>query len=162
MFTRALFALPVLPGIAAFVGPVIIARFDPWDLGGSFLGLPVLVVGAFVLLWCMRDFYVSGKGTLVPWSPPKHIVVVGLYRYCRNPMYFGVLILILGWALTLGSPLVGLYGFVLGIAIHARVVFFEEPWLLSQFTEGWGTYRVTVPRWLPRIGKKGIQPENGL
>ena len=161
MFARALFAFLVLPGMAAFAVPLLIAGWDPWLSGGSLLGVPVVAVGALTLLWCVRDFYVSGKGTLAPWSPPKNIVVVGLYRYCRNPMYVAVLVVIFGWAMTLGSPLVGLLGFVLAIAFHVRVIRYEEPWLLSQFPEDWGTYRATVPRWLPRIGKKRIQPENG-
>lgn len=154
MFARALFAFLVLPGVAAFALPPIIASVDPWSLTGSLLGVPMLVVGSLVLLWCVRDFYVSGKGTLAPWSPPNNIVVVGLYRHCRNPMYVGVLILILGWTLTLGSPLVGLYGFVLGVAFHLRVIFFEEPWLLSQFPDEGESYFERVPRWIPRIGKR--------
>lgn len=149
MFARALLALLVLPGVAAFVLPALIAGIDPWSQGSLLWGVPILVIGVFVLSWCVRDFYTSGKGTLAPWSPPKELVIVGLYRYCRNPMYVGVLTIIVGWALTLGSPLVGMYVLVLGIAFHVRVVRYEEPWLLSRFPERWETYCESVPRWLP-------------
>jgi protein-S-isoprenylcysteine O-methyltransferase Ste14 len=66
-----------------------------------------------VLLWCVRDFYVSGRGTLAPWDPPKHLVVVGLYRFTRNPMYIGVLMVVGGWGLRAGSPVLGMYLVVL-------------------------------------------------
>jgi protein-S-isoprenylcysteine O-methyltransferase Ste14 len=61
-------------------------------------GFFVLIVGTLGLLWCVRDFYVRGKGTLAPWSPPQNLVVVGLYRYSRNPMYVCVVLVLLGWA----------------------------------------------------------------
>jgi len=64
----------------------------------------VLGGGLVVLLWCVRDFYVSGRGTLAPWNPPKRLVVVGLYRFTRNPMYIGVLMVVGGWAVRAGSP----------------------------------------------------------
>ena len=64
-------------------------------------GLLVMFLGTVVLGWCIRDFYISGKGTLAPWDPPRKLVVMGLYRYVRNPMYIGVLILVAGWFMFL-------------------------------------------------------------
>ena len=110
-----------------------------------------MVAGLVLLLWCVRDFYVRGKGTLAPWDPPQNLVVVGLYRYMRNPMYVGVLTLVGGWVLTVGSFLVALYAVVLAIAFHIRVVVNEEPWLRSQFGDDWARYSANVPRWVPRL-----------
>jgi len=114
-------------------------------------GLAVMFVGAAVLLWCVRDFYATGKGTLAPWAPPKSLVVVGLYRFVRNPMYLGVLLLVLGWAVLLSSPILAAYAGVLAIGFHTRVVTHEEPWLESEFGEEWTEYRAAVSRWLPRL-----------
>ena len=76
MFARALLAFLALPGVVAFAVPVV------WLLASSRtslvqpLGLVLLVIGSLALVWCVRDFYVSGKGTLAPWAPPAHLVVV--------------------------------------------------------------------------------------
>src|SRR5215470_1754879 len=98
MFLRALVAFLVLPGTIAFAIPVL----SLWSNGRLILthplGLIVLGVGIAALLWCVRDFYVAGKGTLAPWAPPRNLVVVGLYRYSRNPMYVAVSLVLLGWA----------------------------------------------------------------
>ena len=150
MFLSALFAFLALPGLFALLLPPIIAYLDPWRGRLWVGGYPILAAGALVLLWCVWDFYVSGKGTLAPWDPPKHLVVVGLYRHVRNPMYLGVVLLVLGWALALCSPLVGGYTAVLATFFHIRVVTGEEPWLSLQFPSQWAEYAAAVPRWLPR------------
>ncbi len=111
-----------------------------------------MLAGAFLLFWCVRDFYVAGKGTLAPWDPPRNLVIVGLYRHVRNPMYVGVLALVAGWAVFFRSPLVAAYTALLFLVFHIRVVAHEEPWLESTFGETWDEYRKHVRRWLPRIG----------
>jgi protein-S-isoprenylcysteine O-methyltransferase Ste14 len=129
MFMRALLAFLVLPGVAAGIAPPAIAYVDPWRGAVWTPGLAVMLAGAIVLLWCVRDFYVSGKGTLAPWDPPLKIVTVGLYRFVRNPMYVGVLLLVFGWSLYLSSVLLALYMFVLAIGFHVWVITYEEPWI---------------------------------
>lgn len=151
MFFRALFAFLVLPGLAAFLAPPLIAAIDPWRRQTWWPGLVLMLAGAVVLVWCVRDFYVSGKGTLAPWAPPKRLVVVGLYRLVRNPMYIGVLLLVAGWASFLASPVLVLYALVLAVAFHMRVVMYEEPWLAAQFGDEWHSYRARVRRWSPRF-----------
>ena len=111
-------------------------------------GIAVIAVGAAVLLWCVRDFYVSGKGTLAPWDPPKRLVVVGLYRYMRNPMYVGLILLVLGCSVSLCSPVLAIYAGIVAIAFHIRVILHEEPWLESEFGDEWHRYRAAVSRWL--------------
>ena len=113
-----------------------------------------LILGAAILLWCVRDFYVSGKGTLAPWDPPKHLVTVGLYRFTRNPMYVGVLLLLCGWSVLAGSPLLAGYTVFLAIAFHLRVVLYEEPRLKTQFGSEWPNYAATVPRWFSLLGRR--------
>ena len=97
-----------------------------------------------------RDFYVAGQGTLAPWAPPKHLVTVGLYRVSRNPMYLAVLTILIGWAVAFGSVGLGIYAVIVAIAVHLRVVSYEERWLARTFPDEWVAYRARVPRWLGR------------
>lgn len=153
MFARALFAFLVLPGVFAFVLPWILISVDPWRGEGWAWGFVVLGCGLAILLWCVRDFYVSGRGTLAPWDPPRHLVAVGLYRFTRNPMYIGVLTLLGGWGLAFGSPLIGGYWIALAVGFHLRVILHEEPWLAKRFASEWAAYSAAVPRWLPRLSR---------
>jgi protein-S-isoprenylcysteine O-methyltransferase Ste14 len=107
--------------------------------------------GVAVLLWCVRDFYVVGKGTRAPWDPPKNLVIVGLYRYVRNAMYIGVLSTVFGWSIIAGSPLMATYTATVAIAFHLRIIFYEEPTLARKFGDEWTRYRKSVNRWWPRL-----------
>lgn len=151
MFIRALLAFLALPGLFAFVLPWLIAANDTSSGEGNAIGIVVAAIGLAVLLWCVRDFYVAGKGTLAPWDPPKHLVIVGLYRFARNPMYAGVLTFVAGWSVTTGSLWLTGYLVALAIAFHLRVLLFEEPRLSKQFGAQWETYAANVSRWLPRL-----------
>lgn len=150
MFIRALLAFLALPGLAAFVAPLYLVKIDHWKAGIFPPGVILLLLGAFLLLWCVRDFYVAGKGTVAPWDPPKRLVVVGLYRHVRNPMYIGVVTLVCGWTALYRSPVILLYALVLALAFHVRVLTYEEPHLSRQFGNAWVEYRAHVGRWLPR------------
>jgi len=134
-FARALFAFLALPGMVAFIIPLWIAPRHPGTGPMHWLGIPVLLAGVVVLLWCVRDFYVAGKGTLAPWSPPKNLVTVGLYRFSRNPMYIGVLTILFGWALWFMSPGLLVYALIFVAGFHLRVISFEEPWAARTFGE---------------------------
>ena len=151
MFLRALFAFLALPTVVAGVIPWLLLPADRWRTDGTILGWPVLSFGVFILLWCVRDFYVIGKGTLAPWDPPKKLVIVGLYRLVRNPMYIGVLGCVAGFSLIVGSPVTSAYTFLLAFAFHLRVLFYEEPALSRLFGEEWIRYRDRVSRWLPHL-----------
>ena len=148
MFLRALLAFLALPGIVAFAIPIY------WLISTSRtglvqpLGLLPLLVGCAGLLWCVRDFYVFGKGTLAPWSPPHRLVTAGLYRYSRNPMYVSVLLILLGWAAAFGERGLYWYTLVVAIAFHVRVVMAEEPWLRRTHAAAWDDYVRRVRRWL--------------
>ncbi|HVM98195.1 MAG TPA: methyltransferase [Candidatus Acidoferrales bacterium] len=151
MFLRALFAFLVLPGVVGGLLPWLIVAGDPARGQGWRIGAVVLLLGLMILLWCVRDFYVSGKGTLAPWDPPKHLVVVGLYRFCRNPMYVGVLTLVAGWSLLAASRRLAIYTVILGLGFHLRVLFYEEPTLARLFPDAWQLYRASVNRWCPSV-----------
>jgi protein-S-isoprenylcysteine O-methyltransferase Ste14 len=150
LFWRAIFAFLALPGVVAFVvpwllldRPIATSRFEP-D------GLIALLPGIFLLLWCVRDFYIVGRGTLAPWTPPTALVVHGPYRFSRNPMYVAVLLVLCGWALGFRSRAIAIYAIVVMAAFHLRVVFGEEPWLARVHGDAWHAYRSRVPRWLGR------------
>ncbi|HCE43875.1 MAG TPA: isoprenylcysteine carboxyl methyltransferase [Lentisphaeria bacterium] len=149
MFLRALTAFLILPGVFAGLLPALMAHFDPWRCHAIIVpGAVIMAVGLFLLVWCVRDFYVAGKGTLAPWDPPKHLVIVGLYRFSRNPMYISVMTLIGGWALLAASPLIAAYLLLSCIIFHLRVIFYEEPCLSKMFGQEWTDYCVNTPRWL--------------
>ena len=149
MFLRALLAFLVLPGMVAVLIPAFIGMRE-LNTGGQFapVGLLPLAAGFALLLWCVRDFYVAGKGTLAPWSPPRNLVVVGLYRYSRNPMYVAVTMMLAGWALCFWSATLAVYAAGVLLAFHLRVVFGEEPWLARTHGTAWDDYKAKVPRWL--------------
>lgn len=147
MFARAVVAFLELPGVVAFLVPgawVWLARLPVhWPFG-----FVLIVLGTAGLLWCVRDFYVSGKGTLAPWAPPLELVVVGLYRHSRNPMYVAVALVLLGWAITFPSSGLFVYALAVMAAFHLRVVFGEEPWLARTHGSAWLQYTRRVRRWL--------------
>jgi len=114
-------------------------------------GSALLTIGGVLLLWCVRDFFVPGRGSLAPWDPPKHLVVVGLYRFTRNPMYVAVMTVVLGWCLLYRSVWLMLYGLVLTVRFNLRVRWHEEPWLQRQFGLESEAYASRTGRWFPRL-----------
>src|SRR5688572_27011025 len=145
---RALLAFIALPGLVAFVAPLLLAWPDTGEASFRTIALVPLLAGVALLLWCVRDFYVSGRGTLAPWDPPRNLVVAGLYRRSRNPMYMAVTLVLVGWAIGFRSATLWLYALAVLVAFHLRVVYGEEPWLARAHREEWNRYRARVPRWL--------------
>jgi protein-S-isoprenylcysteine O-methyltransferase Ste14 len=149
MLWRAMVAFLALPGLFAIALPAWLAsRSLRAGAGFHAFGVLLLVAGLLLLLWCVREFYVAGKGTLAPWTPPRHLVTTGLYRYTRNPMYVAVAVMLVGWALSFMSAPLATYALIVIVAFHLRVVFGEEPWLASTHGAQWEEYRARVPRWL--------------
>ena len=141
-------AFLVLPGTVAFLVPLLFLSPGIHNQSFDFLGLIPLVLGTILLLWCVREFYVAGRGTLAPWAPPQKLVVTGLYRYSRNPIYIAVGLVLCGWALVFRSRALTVYALVVMLAFHLRVVLGEEPWLARTHGEQWVKYKAKVPRWL--------------
>lgn len=140
-----------MPGIVAFCVPIFWAWRAHGMVSARPAGLALVCGGSLGLLWCVRDFYVKGKGTLAPWAPPRQLVVVGLYRYSRNPMYVCVVAILVGWAVTFASWGLALYAIAIAAAFQLRVVLGEEPWLADTHGDAWAQYVRRVPRWI-RLG----------
>ena len=114
------------------------------------VGSVALIAGVVVLLHAFVRFVTEGVGTPAPVAPTRHLVVGGLYRYVRNPMYIAVALTIVGQAMVLGRPALVLYALVFGVAVGSFVHFYEEPTLTREYGEEYEAYRNAVPAWLPR------------
>ena len=148
-------AFLVLPGTVGFLVPSLL--IGPRVSSGfvDLLGCVPFTLGTGLLLWCVGAFYVTGRGTLAPWDPPRTLVATGVYRLSRNPMYVALVLVLWGWALGFRSRSVAIYTLVVMIAFHLRVVFGEEPWLARTHGEQWLRYRAQVPRWF-RIRRRRV------
>lgn len=143
-----------------FVAPFLVAGVGPWLIGRAtdtsvawpvqVLGMLVGLAGLGALLGCFSAF-VAARGTPAPVAPTRRLVVEGLYRFVRNPMYVAVLAMILGQALWHGSLWVLAYGVLVWAVVAMFVRFYEEPTLVRQFGPDYETYRAGVPAWLPRL-----------
>jgi protein-S-isoprenylcysteine O-methyltransferase Ste14 len=144
---RVLVACLALPGVVAFALPLLLAWLLNQTTQPTFIGWVLVFTGFMALIWCTWFFYVSGKGTLAPWSPPKYLVTSGLYKYSRNPMYCAVLLLLSGWAVVFHSVAHAFYAAFVAVGFHLRVVLGEEPWLAKTHGEQWLAYSKQVGRW---------------
>ena len=146
----------VAPGVVAGLLPWGLTR---WRLGAVFthwlparlLGLVILLAGAAVLIHAFARFVVEGRGTPAPIAPPERLVVGGLYRYVRNPMYLAVIATILGQALLLYRPVLLGYAAVVTVAVVGFVLGYEQPTLAHRFGSEYAAYRRAVPGWWPRL-----------
>lgn len=141
------------PGVVAGLIPLTLLMTGPKIETSltAFLTPPLWLLGITTLVWCFWDFLTKGLGTPAPIEPPKKLVITGLYRYVRNPMYVGVLLTILGHFLRFGYWGVLLYTLLVWTAFHLFITFYEEPNLRSRFGESYETYLKNVPRWIPRF-----------
>lgn len=152
---RVIFFTMLFPGTVTVIVPYFLVLHGhdtstiPHPLW-AWLGLLPLGVGLPVLFRCIWDFAVAGHGTLAPVDPPKELVVRGLYRYVRNPMYVGVLCILSGEALLFVSEKLIIYALIFFACVHIWVVIYEEPTLRRKFGESYERYTRTVHRWLPR------------
>jgi protein-S-isoprenylcysteine O-methyltransferase Ste14 len=116
------------------------------------LGLLAIALGAALLATCIWEFARSGRGTLSPVDPPRELVVRGLYRYVRNPMYLSVTVIVLGEVLLSGSRPLLLYWAIWFVAVNLFVIGYEEPTLRRRFGASYERYTRAVGRWLPSRG----------
>lgn len=143
------------------LAPGTVAGLVPWWLTGwqagqwwlaiRLVGVVLLTVGAVVLVHAFTRFAVDGLGTPAPVAPTEHLVVGGLYRHVRNPMYGAVTASIGGQALLLGRPILLAYGLLVGTGMWAFARWYEEPALLRRFGAEYEKYRRAVPGWWPRL-----------
>lgn len=141
--------------------PGVVAGLIPWWLtdwlSGSvpvavrILGIGLLAAGLAGLVHSFVGFVVEGLGTPAPVAPTENLVVGGLYRYVRNPMYVAVLAVIVGQAFILGRVALFVYALVAGAAMAAFARWYEEPALARRFGKSYNDYRQNVPGWWPRL-----------
>jgi protein-S-isoprenylcysteine O-methyltransferase Ste14 len=142
----------IVPGTVAVYVPLRLAGGSDAGSGATFgLGLALLAVGGAIYAWCVWDFATFGRGTPAPIDAPKKLVVRGLYRYTRNPMYLGVLTVILGWAALYAAPALVGYALVVGLGFHLFIVLYEERHLRRAFGREYEAYCAGAGRWLPRL-----------
>jgi protein-S-isoprenylcysteine O-methyltransferase Ste14 len=144
--------LVVAPGTVAGLIPWLISgwRMDATPLALRIAGVLLVAAGLPVLLDSFRRFAVEGLGTPAPPLPTRHLVVGGLYRHVRNPMYVAVVATILGQGLLLGNRAVLAYGAAAWLFFHAFVLLYEEPKLRRTFGAEYDAFCARVPRWIPR------------
>jgi protein-S-isoprenylcysteine O-methyltransferase Ste14 len=155
-------------GSAAFlvIAPGTVAGLAPWWLTGWRAGTPyplplraggavLVALGALALLYSFIRFVIEGTGTPAPAAPTQRLVIGGLYRYVRNPMYLAVLAVIVGQALLLSRPVLLIYAAVVGAAVGAFVRWHEEPTLGRRYGAQYEAYRREVPAWWPRRPRAG-------
>jgi protein-S-isoprenylcysteine O-methyltransferase Ste14 len=147
--------LVLAPGVVAGLVPWVLTDWHargalpywvPLWIGGVLL----IATGVFVLVQAFARFVVEGLGTPAPVAPTERLVVGGLYRYVRNPMYLALAAIILGQALALAQVILLPYTAAFGVAVAAFVRWYEEPTLHRQFGDQYETYRRAVPGWWPR------------
>ncbi len=145
--------LLVAPGVMAGLVPWLITGWDSTDppLALQIAGAALIVAGTGILLSAFARFVVDGLGTPAPVAPPEHLVVTGLYRHVRNPMYVAVVATIVGQAALLGRPGLLLYALGFLAAVAAFVHGYEQPVLTKRFGAEYERYRDNVPAWWPRL-----------
>jgi protein-S-isoprenylcysteine O-methyltransferase Ste14 len=146
------------------VAPSVLAGLIPWwmtrweflppffDLQATrAVGVLLIVVGLPGLVDSFARFALQGLGTPAPIAPAQNLVVTGLYRYVRNPIYVAVVAIILGQAILFGDRLLVFYGGIMWLSFHAFVLAYEEPVLAQTFGAQYEEFRANVPRWIPRL-----------
>ena len=155
---------PIIGSVVFFAAvPGVVAGWIPYALSAwrkqePVLGLSasrafgaiLLLIGLAGLIDCFARFAVQGHGTPAPVAPTDRLVVTGLYRYVRNPMYLAVVSIIVGQGLALGSVLLLAYAAAVWLLCHLFVLIYEEPTLRRQFGESYRVYESRVRRWSPR------------
>ena len=155
LLLRSVFFTFLLPGTVTVLIPYLLVSSRGAGTFSSrqpvrYFGFPLIVIGAAGLLWCIWEFFSQGQGTLAPVDPPKHLVVRGLYRYVRNPMYVAVVTILFGEAVFFMSAPVLIEAGVFMVLANLFVMGYEEPALRRQFGESYERYSQTVGRWIPR------------
>jgi protein-S-isoprenylcysteine O-methyltransferase Ste14 len=143
--------------------PGLLAGYVPWHYFGlrsvaldvreplHWVGLIGIGLGAGLLALCILEFARSGRGTLSPIDPPRTLVVQGLYRHVRNPMYLSVTLIILGEVVLTRSRALFIYWVIWFVWVNLFVRGYEEPTLRREFGAAYDRYTAAVGRWLPRV-----------
>ncbi len=152
LLLRILLFTLVVPATVVVYVPAQLAR-SPGQPAAAVAGGLVIATGLYLVGWCFYDFAARGRGTPAPWDPPQHLVTSGPYCRVRNPIYIGVLTMLLGEAVFFGSLALLAWAAVTTLGFHLVVVLYEEPGLRDRFGSEYERYLADVPRWLPRSGR---------
>ena len=117
------------------------------------LAFPLWLIGTLIIIWCSVDMVHKGRGTPAHFDPPKALIINGLYRFVRNPVYLGALLIQLGYIVWSSSGIMISYFMFFLLAYHILIVFVEEPVLRKTFGAAYDEYLKIVPRWIPRLKK---------
>ncbi len=164
LVARAVFFTVALPGIVAVTIPcATLNRSEPTLLPAisllAIVAVALWVLSAGALLHSIWGFAAYGQGTLAPVDPPKVLVVRGLYRHTRNPMYLAVVCMVLAEAVLFRSGAILIYAALCWLVFHAFVLYYEEPTLRKEFGVIWEQYSRAVPRW--GIARRPYTPATG-
>ena len=153
-FGTLLYLFLLLPLFLILIPYKILSSFGHiyhFDIGTvRYLGLIPIALGVFIYLWCSYSFVFSGKGTPIPFTPTKKLVVTGLFRFVRNPLYIAGLFVLTGEALLFQSSGIFIYCLIM-FGIFNVHVFMEEALLADKFGATYKRYLKSVPRWIPRL-----------
>ena len=154
LLLRSIFFTFLQPGTVVVLIPYLLLpsiadAFSGRHSALRYAGVPFVLIGAAGLLWCIWNFFSAGRGTISPVDPPKHLVVRGLYKYVRNPMYVSVVAILLGEAMFFLSLPILIEGVVFFLLANLFVAYYEEPNLRRKFGESYENYLRTVHRWIP-------------
>jgi protein-S-isoprenylcysteine O-methyltransferase Ste14 len=143
------------PGVVAGLLPWLLTHWhrlplSPY-LASRLAGMMLIVAGLAFLIHAFVRFALEGAGTPAPVAPTERLVVGGIYRHVRNPMYVAVLAIIAGQALLFQQSSLVLYASIVGVAMFAFVRLYEEPLLAHRYGAAYAAYRSAVPGWLPRL-----------
>jgi protein-S-isoprenylcysteine O-methyltransferase Ste14 len=160
---KTILYMGITHGIFTFYLPYRLALsdkplFDPGIVRS--LAFPLWLIGTLVIIWCSVDMVRRGRGTPAHFDPPKMLVINGLYRYVRNPIYLGALLVQLGYIVWFGSGIMISYFLFFVLAYHILIMLVEEPILRNQFGAAYDEYSKNVPRWIPQMRLKSQVAKN--
>lgn len=150
---KSLLFLIIAAGLGAGYIPLVLLPREPKVETGVFayLALPLCLLGGAMILRCFWEFTFRGRGTPAPIDPPRELVVTGLYRYVRNPIYVSVLIILIGYLLWFKTIWMLAYAVLVFLIFHLFITLYEEPTLKKKFGAAYENYCKSVPRWIPRV-----------
>jgi protein-S-isoprenylcysteine O-methyltransferase Ste14 len=154
LFLRNIFFTIIHPGLVAGLFPFWILGDKAYkELAESlklqkYIAIVIFLIGLTILLSCIIRFAVEGRGTLSPADPTKRLVIKGFYKYSRNPMYVGVILILIGESIFFSSGNLLLYSLFIFICFNIFIIFIEEPRLKRDFTSEYLNYCKQARRWI--------------
>jgi protein-S-isoprenylcysteine O-methyltransferase Ste14 len=150
----------VLNQLFSFILPVTVLILVPLDIEPNIsvhnilalvAGIFIISIGLCIMIITITKFIKIGKGTLAPWSPTRKLVIDGMYRYARNPMIIGVLIVLIGESIAVLSLNIFEWAVIFFFINNLYFVLLEEPLLEKKFGAEYKEYKKNVSRWIPRL-----------